>query len=100
MEIRNDSIVFGSFEGSGPRSAFRDVIFPSNMTKATAILTGISASFSRSHDDHHLGNLEVRLNSSISGATVRVTATFGLRDWSGNWDDKYEGRVFFAVIAE
>jgi hypothetical protein len=31
---------------------------------------------------------------------VTVTATFGVRDWSGSWDDNYEGTVYFAVIAE
>jgi len=27
-------------------------------------------------------------------------AVFGLRDWWGEWDDKYESTVNFAVIAE
>jgi hypothetical protein len=31
---------------------------------------------------------------------IEVRATFGLRDWSGEWDDKYEGVVRFAVVAE
>jgi hypothetical protein len=31
--------------------------------------------------------------SGISGAIQ-------LRDWSGNWDDDYDGQVFFAVIGE
>jgi hypothetical protein len=25
---------------------------------------------------------------------------YGLRDWSGNWDDKYEGDIHFAVLGE
>lgn len=100
MDIRSGNISFGRFEGSGPRTSHTDVTFPAAVTQATAFLTGFSASFSPSDDDHHLGNLEVRLNTTVNGATVRVTATFGLRDWSGNWDDKYEGRVFFAVVAE
>jgi hypothetical protein len=29
-----------------------------------------------------------------------VTATFGLRDASGKWDDRYEGTVFFSVVGE
>lgn len=100
MQIRTGSITFGTFENSGPRSSFSDVTFPSALSQATAILTGVSASFSPSDGDHHLGNLDVRLNTTVSGATARVTATFGLRDWSGNWDDKYEGQIFFAVIGE
>lgn len=31
---------------------------------------------------------------------VPVTATLGVRDWSDNWDDDYEGTVYFAVLAE
>ena len=100
MEIRTSSINFGVFDGSGPRSSHTDVQFPAAVKQAIAILTGVSASFSPSEGDHHLGNLEVRLNSAVNGNTVRVTATFGLRDWSGSWDDKYNGQVFFAVIAE
>lgn len=100
MEIRNGSITFGRFEGSGPRQATADALFASPLTKATAILTGFSAQFSPSDGDHHLGNLDVRLGAAITGTTVRVTATFGLRDWSGTWDDKYEGQVFFSVIGE
>lgn len=41
------------------------------------------------HDDHHLGNLQVGVSGAMLDAnTVRVTATYGLRDWS------------FVVIAE
>ena len=100
MQIRTGSITFGRFEGSGPRSSFQDVTFSGPLSQATAILTGLSASFSPSDGDHHLGNLDVRLNSTLNSATVRVTATFGLRDWSGDWDDQYEGQVFFAVVGE
>jgi hypothetical protein len=31
---------------------------------------------------------------------VRVRVIYGLRDWSGDWDDDFEGRISFAVIAE
>lgn len=100
MQIRTGSITFGTFENSGPRSDFVDVTFSAALTQATAILTGMDVKFSPSEGDHHLGNLDIRLNTTVTGATVRVTATFGLRDWSGNWDDRYEGQIFFAVIGE
>ena len=100
MEIRTGSISFGRFSGSGPRTAFQDVVLATAPTQATAIMTGMRAAFSRRDGDHELGNLEVRLNSALTGSTVRVTATFGLRDWSGEWDDDYEGQVFFAVVAD
>jgi hypothetical protein len=100
MQITNDSITFGPIKGSGPRSDFKDVTFSGAVSQATAIMTGMSVEFSPSDGDHHLGNLTVRLNSAVNGSTVRVTATYGLEDWSGNWDDSYDGEIFFAVIAE
>ncbi len=100
MEIRKDVITFGAFSGSGPRTASKDVTFPAAVTKASAVLTGFVVEFSGG-DDHHLGKLDVFLDTALLGGTVvRVTARFGLRDWSGNWDDKYDGRIDFAVIAE
>jgi len=97
----NNSINFGPLSGSGPRSSFTDVVLSTPVTQAVAILTGFNVSYAPADGDHHLGDLDVRLSSAApSGATVRVTATYGLRDWSGNWDDRYEGTIFFSVIAE
>ena len=78
------------------------VTFGSAVTQAAAILTGFVAEFSGG-DDHHLEQLDVQVNvpaCGISGATVAVQVTYGLRDWSGNWDDRYDGQVFFAVVGE
>ena len=36
----------------------------------------------------------------INGTSVTVNVTYGLLDWSGDWDDQYDGRVFFSVIGE
>jgi hypothetical protein len=100
MIIRNSSITFNRHDGSGPRQTSTDVDMGTGLGSATAILTGFNIGFSSNDDDHHLGNLDVRLDSDIIGNAVRVTATFGLRDWSGDWDDKYEGQIFFAVVGE
>jgi hypothetical protein len=101
MQLQTSNITFGRFEGSGPRQATSDVTFPAPIQSATALLTGFNVSFSPSEGDHHLGNLDVRLDADrLSTTTVRVTATFGLRDWSGNWDDQYEGQIFFTVVGE
>jgi hypothetical protein len=76
------------------------VVLPAPVTTATAILTGMNVEYSH-NDDHHLGNLQVGVSGALlDPTTVRVTATYGLRDWSGNWDDDYDGQVFFAVIGE
>lgn len=101
MGIVNSSISFGRFKGSGPRQMTADVAMPAAITSATALLTGFNVQFSSNDGDHNLGNLDVRLAASmLTGTSVRVTATFGLRDWSGSWDDNYEGQIFFAVVGE
>jgi hypothetical protein len=104
MQIVNDTIAFNSFEGSGPRSDTKIISLAANASQVTALLTGFNAAFSPSDGDHHLGNLDIRLSvrfvPSAPSATVEVKAIFGLRDWSNEWDDKYEGVVRFAVVAE
>ena len=103
MIIQNVSVPFDSFEGSGPRTDSRNVEFGVPLTQAAAILTGFNAAYSPSDGDHHLGNLQIVLDAQLDpGAVGRVVVeiTFGLRDWSDEWDDKYEGVVNFAVVAE
>jgi hypothetical protein len=103
MQIVSDSIPFNSFEGSGPRQDSKIITLPANATQAIAVLTGFNAAFSPSDGDHHLGNLDIRLNAAFVPSTqnlVEVTATFGLRDWSDEWDDKYEGVIRFAVVTD
>lgn len=101
MQIESSSITFVRFSGSGPRQATRDVAMDAPVLTATAILNGFNVQFSSDDGDHHLGNLDVRLDAALLDATnVRVTATFGLRDWSGSWDDRYEGQIFFSVVGE
>jgi len=78
------------------------VTFASPVSQATAILTGYLVEFSGGND-HHFGQLDVEVAvpaSGINGGVVTVNVTFGLRDWSGNWDDQYDGTINFAVIAE
>ena len=50
-----------------------------------------------------MGRLMVEVRVSIDGddpTRVNATGTFGLRDWSGDWDDNYEGVIYFTVVAE
>ena len=87
-----------AYDRNGRRT---DITLDADASQATAILTGFNAAYSPSDDDHHLGNLEIRLRTeAVTTRIIRVTALFGLRDWSGDWDDKYEGIIDFAVIAE
>jgi hypothetical protein len=101
LQIKNDSQAFGPTSGTGPNSIAKTVAMPAAVTQATAILTGFIAEFSHG-DDHHLGQLDVQVQvtGAPSGANVPVRITYGLRDWSGNWDDQYDGTVFFAVVGE
>jgi hypothetical protein len=102
MEIRNGTISFNRFKGSGPRTETEEVIFSGPVTQAAAFLRGFDVAFSP-RDDHHLGNLEVGLEASIDRLApqrVNVEVTYGLRDWSNDWDDNYEGEIQFVVVAE
>jgi hypothetical protein len=100
MQIINQNFPFGPFSGSGPQVSQATVTFPAPITQAAAILTGFTAEYSGGND-HHLGRLEIQVDVlSISGANVVIKAQFGLRDWSGNWDDQYDGQIFVSVIGE
>jgi hypothetical protein len=100
MEVQTGSITFPRFKGSGPRSDTDDVTFSGAVLDATVVLTGADYGFSKEDGDHHLGQVNIRLDGAILGSDVRVTATFGVRDWSNSWDDDYEGTVYYAVLAE
>jgi len=102
MQIQNSSLPFGATSGFGPQVGSTTVTFASPVTQAAAILTGFVVEYSGG-DDHHLGQLDVQVAvppGGISGSVVSVQVTYGLRDWSGDWDDNYDGQVFFAVVAE
>ena len=99
MELRTDSLDFSMpLSGSGPRSASKTLVFPRAVRSVAAGLTGHTIGYSG--NDHHVGRLEVRLDTTQLNNTVTVTGTFGLRDWSGSWDDQYDGSIEFAVVAE
>jgi hypothetical protein len=102
VQIANSSIPFGAVSGSGPQVATATVNVGASVSQAAAVLTGFIVEFSGG-DDHHLGQLDVQVNvpgGGVNGSNVTVNVTFGLRDWSGNWDDRYDGTVFFSVIGE
>lgn len=100
MEIKTDSIAFGPAKDTGgPLTGTKDVTFPSTVARAFAVLTGTTFGFSP-HGDRDFGSVNIKVDAEPLGATVRVTATLGVRDWSGDWDDKYEGDIHFAVLAD
>jgi len=102
MEVRTTSFSFNRLEGSGPREDRQEVVFSGPVTQAAAFLKGFDVAFS-DENDHELGNLEIRLTATIDSLApqrVFVDAVFGLRDWSGEWDDHYEGEILVTVIGE
>ena len=99
MQIRTGAIDFSApLRGSGPRVASQTVVFPRSVVRAVAGLSGYTVAYGG--DDHHVGRIEVRLDATVSADTVTVDARFGLRDWSGDWDDNYDGTIEFVVLAD
>jgi hypothetical protein len=102
MQIQSSNISFGPVSGSGPQVSTTTVNLGAPVSQATAILTGFLVEYSGGND-HHLGQLDVQLqvpSGGINGTAITVNVTYGLRDWSGNWDDQYDGQIFFSVIGE
>lgn len=99
MELRNLSFDFPSMRGGGPRHLEQTLAFPREVINAVAALTGYSTQFG-SNDDHHLGRLEITTDTEVLANTVKVKVAYGLRDWSGNWDDNYGGVIDLTVFAD
>ncbi|RAT97702.1 hypothetical protein [Brevibacillus sp. Leaf182] len=110
MEIRTGSLSFPSIKGIGPRKA--EVVFNFNQTVSQAVAGLIGTNFGFSPieictgltcfriGDHHLGNVNIRLDTRVDDDVVIVEGTFGVRDWSDNWDDLYEGSIQFVLLTE
>lgn len=102
MQIQNSSVSFGPLSGSGPQIISTTVTMAAPVIQATVVLTGFITQFSGGGDEH-LGQLDIRVTippGSVMGTSVPVQVLFGLRDWSGNWNDPYDGQIFFTVIGE
>jgi hypothetical protein len=94
-----------------PRSRVTTVdLNPTNATPV-ALIRGFDVKFEPSEssgEGRPLGNLEMRVdvlstnqiminNQPMLRVTVEIV--FGLRDWSGDWDDEHGGTIYFFVIA-
>jgi hypothetical protein len=100
MDIRGTSLDFSlPLSGGGPRTASQTLVFVRPVKQAVAGLTGYLAEYSGGND-HHVGQIEVKLDTVINDNAVTVNGSFGLRDWSGNWDDEYDGSIQCVVIAD
>ncbi len=102
MEIRTNALLFPKTRNSGPVSAQAIVPFPRAVTRAVAAVTGYAATF-ENREDQHLGKLELDVAATVDPANNRqviIDGSFGLRDWSGTWDNEYSGNIQFAILAE
>ncbi len=99
MEVRTGTLSFPRARDIGPRTEQETFNFPNTVHQAVAGLTGTNFGFSP-RDDHHLGQVNVRLSTSTNNDVVIVEGTFGVRDWSDNFDDDYEGSIQFVLLAE
>lgn len=89
---------FPSVTGSA-QSQTRTVLFNGTVQRAVAAMQGFDIRYN--NGDHHLLEERVKLTVvGISGNAVNVTASFLLRDSSGNIDDPYSGNVDAVVIAD
>jgi hypothetical protein len=102
VDVRQSSFNFPEVEDEGPQSATAQIAFPREVRSVAVGIAGYSATYENS-EDHHLGRLTVELSARVNGddaTKVDVSGTFGLRDWSGDWDDPYSGVIDYVVLAE
>jgi hypothetical protein len=71
MEVRTGSIAFGR-----SRTATQDENFAGNVAQS-----GAEFGFSP-RDDHHLGEVDIKVDANVLGTIVRVTATLAPRPTS------------------
>ena len=101
MDIRMSTFNFPLSRGDGTQSASQTIAFPREVVEVGVGITGYSATFEG--EDHHLGRLTVEMNARIDDddpTKVKVTGIFGLRDWSGNFDDPFSGNIQWALLAD
>jgi hypothetical protein len=89
------------FVGGGITPDIDVVEFDTAPTQVTAILTGFRVWFQKP-TNRELGMLEVRVGVPIklTDTQFEIPVTFGLRDWSGAWDDEHGAEVHVAVIGD
>jgi len=98
MEIRETTLSFPVARGSGPMTANRTLVFPRPVDRAVAAVRGYQIGFAG--EDHHVGLLEVAVDTAIDQNTVTINGRLGCRDWSGTWDDDYGGTIQVSVLTE
>lgn len=98
-EFKQLHITFDPTRGQFPQRESATATFNRRIVRAEAVLKGFHVQFT--DKDHHVWKQQVDLDvTEIGRTTVTVSADLGLRDSSGNVDDRYNGWVQAIVIAE
>lgn len=99
IQLCHGSIAFPALRDRGPdvRNSL-PCHFSGPVRQACCVLEGFDYGYT--DGDHHVWRTTVQLDCRIDGDVVTVIGTFGFRDSSGNWDDRYDGNVRFCVIAD
>lgn len=97
LEFRTADIVFDESKGKD-QTERGTVLFATKVLAAEAAIKGFYLSYT--NDDHELRYEKVEVtNVKQEGPQVSFDVTIGLRDWSGEYDDPYEGKVTVLVTA-
>ncbi len=99
IEMCEGSLQFPALRDRGPdtRNSL-PCLFSGPVRKACCVIHGFDYGYT--DGDHHVWRTTISLDCRIDGDVVTVIGTFGFRDSSGNWDDRYDGTVNFCVIAD
>lgn len=98
IELCHGSIEFPPLRNRGPD--IRNSLpchFSGPVTNACCVLEGFDYGYT--DGDHHVWRTTINLECRIDRDVVTVVATYGFRDSSGHWDDRYDGAIRFCVIA-
>ncbi len=99
MEFRRRSVSFPSASTVGPVTSNFTEVFPRAVVSAVAGLAGFASGYD-DQDDRPFGELQVNIETSINGDSVEVVVSYGLRDWSGQFDDAYLGLIDVVLFVE
>lgn len=99
IEMCHGDIRFDPLSSRGPdvRNSI-PCLFSGPVREACCVLTGIDYGFT--DDDHNLWRTMIDLQCRVDQDVVTVIATFGLRDKSGHWDDRYDASIRYCVLAD
>jgi hypothetical protein len=97
LQLREGTLNFPPTTGRRQRAQVT-VVFASAVRMAQAAIKGYNVSYN--NGDHHILELEIDLDTTITSNTVTVFGDFVFRDSSGFFDDPYSGWINFVVIAD